>query len=142
MVVRVRVRLESSLGAKLTAVAIANSAFESEETELIVPERVAEELGLYPKLPTGAEVGDFKGIGGIAKGYRIKDLVKAWAVTEDKEVGPCDVVVSVMSGEDEILLCDKLIDELKIDLVRPGEGLWRFRDESATKLRESEKPGE
>lgn len=140
MVVRVGVRLESASETKLRTAAIANSAFESDEAELIVPEGVAEKLGIYPKLPNGTEVGDFRGVGGIAKGYRIKGLVKAWAIAEDKKVGPCDVVVSVMSGEDEILLCDKLIDELEIELVRPGEGLWRFRGESESKLRKSEKP--
>lgn len=131
MVIRVGVRLESASGTKLKTAAMANSAFESEEAELIVPERVAEELGLYPLLPTGAEVGDFKGVGGVAKGYRIKGLVKAWVEAEDKKVGPRDVVVSILPGEDEVLLCDKLIDALEIELVRPGEGLWRFKGEAA-----------
>ena len=135
MAVRVKIRLKSATGAELRTSAIANTAFESDVAELIIPERAAEELGLYPRLPAGTEVWDFKVVGGIAKGYRIKGLVKAWGETEDKKVGPCDVVVSIAPGEDEVLLCDKLIDALEIELMRPGEGLWRFRGE--TTLRKS-----
>jgi len=55
--------------------------------------------------------------------------------TEDKAVGPKKIVVNVIPGEDEALLCDKLIDELQIELVKSGEGLWRFSGEAC--LRES-----
>ena len=135
MVVRVEIRLKSTSGTEVKTAAIANSAFESDVAELILPERLAEELGLYPKLPAGTEVWDYKGVGGIAKGYRIEGLVRVWAEAEVKEVGPRDVVVSVVPGEDEAMLCDKLIDALEIELVKPGEGLWRFKGE--TSLRKS-----
>ena len=135
MAVRVEVRLKSKSGAELKTAAIANAAFESDVKEIIIPERAAAELGLFPKLPAGSEVWDYKGVGGIAKGYRIEGLVKVWAETEDKKVGPRDVVVSIVPGEDEVLLCDKAIDALEIELVKPGKGLWRFRGE--TGLRKS-----
>jgi len=64
------------------------SAYESEVPEAIIPESVARQLGLYPKLPPGTEVGDFKTVGGVAKATgleiwlkpRIKqsDLRKSW----------------------------------------------------------------
>lgn len=138
MTIRVGVRLRSASGAELRTFAIVNTAFESDVPELIIPERAAEELGLYPKLPAGTEVWDFKVVGGTAKGYRIGGAVKVWAETEDKKTGPCDVVVSIIPREDEILLSDKLIDALEIEPVRPGEGLWRFRGE--TELRKSAPP--
>ncbi|MEM3608183.1 MAG: hypothetical protein QW238_04890 [Candidatus Bathyarchaeia archaeon] len=50
MVVRVRVKPVSG-GAEVTAAVIANSGFESEEPEVMVPEGVAERLGLHPRLP-------------------------------------------------------------------------------------------
>jgi hypothetical protein len=129
MVVRVPIRLKSAFG-EVKTTAIANSAYESEVPEAIIPEGVARELGLYPRLPPGTEVGDFKVVGGVAKGYRIKDLVEICVDTGDKTVGPKKIVVNVIPGEDEVLLCDKLIDELQIELVKSGEGLWRFSGEA------------
>jgi hypothetical protein len=132
MVVRIMMRLESTSGAKLTVPAILSTALESEEPELIVPEYVAEKLGLYPELPPETEIGDFEDVGGMikARGYRIRGLVKAWVETEDKEVGPCDIAVTVVLGEEEALLGDRLIDELGLEILKPGEGLWRFRGEA------------
>ena len=58
-------------------------------------------------------------------------MVKVWAEAENKKVGPRAMVVSIVPGEDEVLLCDKAIDALEIELVKPGKGLWRFRGETA-----------
>ena len=63
----IRIRLETVSKAKLTTAAIANSAFESEEPELILPESAAENLKLYPKFPAGTEVGDFRVAGGFSR---------------------------------------------------------------------------
>jgi hypothetical protein len=135
MVVRITMRLESTSGAKLTISAITSTALESEIPELIIPEYVAEKLGLYPELPEETEIGDFEDIGGAikAKGYRIKGLVKAWVETEDRDVGPRDIVVTVVPGEEEALLSDRLIDEFELEILKPGEGLWRFRGETVTR---------
>ena len=138
MVVRVKVKLVSSRGGEVLASAIANTGFESDEPELIVPESIAERLNLYPKLPEGVEVEEYKSVGGKFKAYRVKNLVKAWAVSEDKNIGPINVVLTIVPGEDEILLSDKLIDELTIELIKPGEGLWKFKDDKA--LRKSIPP--
>jgi hypothetical protein len=132
MVVRVPIRLKSAFG-DVKTMAIANSAYESEVPEAIIPEGVARELGLYPRLPPGTEVGDFKVVGGVAKGYRIKDLVEICVETGDRTVGPKKIVVNVIPGEDEVLLCDKLIDELQIELVRSGEGFVEIFWENLSK---------
>lgn len=63
MVVRVKVKLKSIKGEVITA-ALANSAFETEEPEVVLPIGVAERLGIYPRLPDGSEVEEYKGIGG------------------------------------------------------------------------------
>jgi len=54
----VRVRLESSWGGVATT-ALANSGYEAEEPEVVIPTRVAERFGLYPELPTGSEVREY-----------------------------------------------------------------------------------
>jgi hypothetical protein len=47
-----------------------------------------------------------------------------------------DVVISHV--EVEVLISDKLTEELMIAIERPSEGIWRFRDEMVE--RKSEKP--
>jgi hypothetical protein len=131
LVVRVKVKLTSSKEGEVIASAIANSGFESDEPEVIVPESIAERLSLYPKLPEGTEVEEYRSVGGRFKAYRVKGFVKAWAVSEDKNIGPVNVVLTIVPEEDEILLSDKLIDALNIELIKPGEGLWKFKDDKA-----------
>jgi len=53
LVVRVRVRLNAKGSRSLETSAIANSGYESFEPEIVVPETVAERLGLFPELPRG-----------------------------------------------------------------------------------------
>jgi hypothetical protein len=138
LVVRVKVKLSSSKGAELAASAIANSGFESDEPEVIVPEKVAERLGLYPKLPEGVEVEEYRSVGGRFKAYRARGFTKIWVLSDDRNVGPVDVALTIVPEEDEILLSDKLLDALEIELTKPGEGLWRFRGEA--KQRRSAQP--
>jgi hypothetical protein len=38
----------------------------------------------------------------------------------------------------EVLISDKLVDELMVAIDKPGEGLWRLKGESV--VRRSEKP--
>jgi len=53
--VRVRVRLRAG-DREVVAAALANSGYEAEEPEVVVPVRVAERLSLYPELPRGLEL--------------------------------------------------------------------------------------
>ncbi|MGC8849547.1 MAG: hypothetical protein ACP5K1_02210 [Candidatus Bathyarchaeia archaeon] len=138
MVVRVKVKLASSGGGEVTASAIANTGFESDEPEVMVPESVAERLGLYPKLPGGVEVEEYRSVGGTFKAYRIRESTRAWLVSGDRSIGPVETVLTIVPGEDEILLSDKLIDELGIELIKPGEGLWKLRGDKT--LRKSSPP--
>jgi len=140
MVVRVRVKLKSVKGETVT-VALANSGFETEEPEAILPTRVAERLGIYPKLPSGSEIEEYKGVGGaVVKVFVVKNMVNISVITRDREVGPSSTTAVVTPGEDEVILSDKLMDALKIILLRPGEGLWRLTDDKEDITRRSEPP--
>ena len=70
----------------------------------------------------------------------MKSAAKAWVVTEDREVGPVDVVLTVVYGERDVLLSDRAIDALNLVLLKPGAGIWKFADEPPEKTRESIKP--
>ena len=140
MAVRVRVKLKSFKGETVTA-ALANAGFETDEPEAILPIRVAERLGLYPKLPSGSEIEEYKGVGGsVVRVFVVKNAVNVSVQVGDREVGPSSTTAVVTPGEDEVILSDKLMDALKIILLRPGEGLWRLTDDKEDVARRSESP--
>ncbi|MBS7612095.1 hypothetical protein KEJ27_07845 [Candidatus Bathyarchaeota archaeon] len=138
MVVRVKVKLQSATGEVVTA-ALANSGFEADEPEVILPIKVAERLSIYPKLPIASQVEDYKAVGGVlVKTFLVRGFVKIKVLTDDRDVGPVDVTAVITPGEDEVILSDKLMDMLKIVLLKPGEGIWKFTDDEEGTTRESE----
>ena len=138
MVVVVRLKIKTD-DKEITVPAIANTGFESDKPEIIIPREVARNLGLSPKkLSAEATIEEYRGAGGKKfKAYTLKSTAKAWVVTGDREVGPVDVVLTVVYGERDVLLSDMAIDALNIVLLKPGAGIWKFTDEPPEKTRES-----
>ena len=137
MAVRVRVLLRSRGGEVITS-ALANSGFESEEPEVVLPPRIAERLGLYPELPSGTVVEEYMGVGGLrTRVFRIPSILEVCVVCEDKVKGPIRASAVITPGEDEVILSDRALDALGIVLIKPGEGLWRFADEEPSVVRRS-----
>ncbi|MEM1690661.1 MAG: hypothetical protein QXF05_03780 [Thermofilaceae archaeon] len=117
--------------------AVANAGYESEGPEVVIPVRVAERLGLWPKLPEGMEVQAYEVAGGLkVRSYVIEDCLEVQVVAGDAASDPVRAVV--MEGESEILLSDASISAHRIVIEDPKRGLWRFRGEE--KLRRSESP--
>jgi len=44
-------------------------------------------------------------------------------------------------GEHEVLLSDRLLDALGIEIVRAGDGLWRFHKEPSSVSGRAPRPG-
>ncbi len=137
MVVRVRLRIEADEKRVVTA-ALANSGYEAETPQLMVPVEVAKLLGAWPPPPEGETVFDTAG-----GPLRVWVLPRACRVSivaggaESPEV-VADLVVSPLARE--VLLSDRLISELQIALEDVGRGLWRFRWEPRDRTRPSEPP--
>jgi len=56
----IRLRLSLKRGDKeINTVAMVNSGYETLEPEILIPSRLAEELGLLPILPPGSMVKDY-----------------------------------------------------------------------------------
>ena len=138
MAVRVKAKIkEPKSGKSLTTAAIANAGFETDSLEIVLPMRLATELGFSTKR---ARKEVYWTAGGFATIYKIPNPIEVQVVTKDRKSDPVKCYASISKIEDEVMLSDKLISELKIVLEDVGEGLWRFRDEGITKLRRSEKP--
>jgi len=136
----VQVKIKSKTKESVETTAIVNSGYESPEPEVVIPEPLAERLGLFPKLPRGTIIEQYHSLAGVARIYYIPQAVEISVVSSDRIQGPVVVGVAISDKEDEVLLSDRLTDALNISLEKPGEGLWRFRDESPSKVRKSEVP--
>ncbi len=138
MGVRVRIKLKAK-DKEINTVALANAGFETDEPEVILPLRVAERLGLWPKLPGGAKIEEYEVAGGSkVRGYVTPFKIKTQVVCGDKSSNFVEVIPVLLEGEKETILSDKLISAHKIVLMDAGKGLWKFMDEN--KIRESENP--
>ena len=118
--------------------ALANSGYEAETPQILVPVAVAELLGLWPP-PPGTETV-FETAGGPLHVWVIPRACSAKVVAEDAESPEIIVDIVVSPIADEVLLSDKAIGELQIALEDVGRGLWRFRWEPKDVLRRSEPP--
>lgn len=93
---------------------------------------------LWPNLPKNANIEIYDTAGGPTRVYKIQHAAEVSVLTKDRESRKVisDIVISHI--EVEALISDKLAEELMLVIERPGEGLWRFRDER--RKRRSEKP--
>lgn len=140
MALRIKLEVRSrSSGRVVETSALVNTGFETEKPQLLIPVRFAEKLKLWPP-PPDAEVVELGTAGGPVKNIVVRNALEIVALTSDRRVGPvvCDAVISHM--ESEVLINDKLGEELKIIILGTGSGKWRFADDPPDKIRYSEKP--
>jgi len=136
--VRVRLKIESVDHKVLEATALVNTGFETEGPQLLLPVKAAEKLDLWPNLPPEARVEIYDTAGGPMRVYLILQKAKTAVLTEDRESREVlsDIVIS--HTEVEILISDKLAGKMQIVIEDPGEGIWRFRDDSPERKRVSQ----
>jgi len=138
LAVRVRIKLSRN-GREIETSALANSGYESETPQILVPIKLAEQLGFWPPT-TDFEESVFESAGGPLRVWIVSKPVKAKVVVADVETKwvEADLIISPLA--DEVLLSDKMISELNIALEDPGRGYWRFSWEPKEKVRRSEPP--
>lgn len=119
--------------------ALANSGYEAETPQILIPVEAAKLLGLWPP-SHGVEESVFETAGGPLRVWIAASACKVKVVVPDRETNEvvADIVVSPLA--DEVLLSDKIISELEIALEDVGRGYWRFTWEPKEKLRRSEPP--
>jgi len=135
--VRVKLRIKSlRTGRQVTTSALVNSGYEAETPQLLIPRRLAAELGLWPP-PEDAQLLEYGTAGGPTRVYLIPQSVEVSVDAGDRVVGPvkCDAVVSTI--EYEVLISDALGSLLGIVLL-DLRGKWKFSDENT--VRPSEPP--
>ena len=99
-----------------------------------MPAKLAEALGFWPTLPGNAVAETYEAAGrSQLMMYYVPGAVEIQAITEDKFSKPVKCALVISEAEREVLLSDKVIDELDIIIESPGRGLWRFRDDVKTR---------
>jgi hypothetical protein len=86
----VRVRVSIKYGdAALDLVALVNTGYETDVPEILIPDFVAEKIGIFPRLPDGTIVETYKTAAGLMKAYRVDGASTALLIegTEAREVG-------------------------------------------------------
>lgn len=135
--VRVRLKIKSlRSGREVLTSALVNSGFEAESPQLLIPRRLALELGLWPP-PEDAALVEVGTAGGPVRNYLVPRAVEVSVVTADRSVGPvaADVMISLL--EYEVLISDRLGGELGL-VILDLRGKWRLHDEEV--VRETEAP--
>ena len=123
----VRVKVEIRSTKRLKTSALVNTGLESERPLVVLPKKIAEKLGF--------ETEGLKGELYLAADrtpvflYPLSRKPEVSVITENREVGPIEVEALMGLGEDEAVLSDKASGALKLSIIDPGEGTWKFRDE-------------
>ncbi len=140
MAVRVKIRIEvRNLKKIVESSALVNTGFETERPQLLIPRKLAELLGLWPP-PREAEVTVLGTAGGPSRMYLIKDGLNVSILVDGiaKNETISDILISDI--EEEVLINDKLGEELGIVIEKMVSGEWRLSTDSPNVRRKTEKP--
>ena len=135
MAVRVKL-LVSHEDSELKVVALVNSGFETDTSQLLLPKVAAEKLGFQPPIEALKQTYDTAGGPAEVWVYPESLKVKILAGKKTSRSVKADLVVSQI--ESEALIGDKLSGELKIVVEDFSRGLWKLRGEK--RLRRTERP--
>lgn len=134
MGVRVKLRIKVR-GREQETAALVNTGFETDKPELLIPAKLAERLGVYPP-PKGTEVGEYATVGGPVIMLRVPGRIRVHMLYE-RGSRLVEAVAVISTLEQEVLISDTLAEKLKIVILSPGRGLWRFGDDKPGKTRRS-----
>ena len=137
----VRVKLKVKVGGKtLDVVALVNSGFETEDPQLLVPEKalIANAVDVA-NLPRGTIV-EYGTAGGEISMYVVKRACRVSVTEPDRESREVEADLVISPIEREVLISDALAEELGIILLSLKRGLWRLADDPPDKARATYAP--
>jgi hypothetical protein len=134
---RIRTRYEPIKDASV--VALVNSGFEADSPQILIPIKLANELGLYSRLME-ARIESYGTVAGPVRMYVLPSSVEVWISEADVESPKvvCDTLIS--DTEVEVLISDYLAGELGIVAEDFRRGFWRLYSDPVDKRRCSYPP--
>ena len=132
----VRVPIEITFGSqKVNVSAIANSGYETNEPEIIIPLSFGKEkFGISEN--KGKEV-EYRAAGRQEVKFIRFENAGICVVTDDSISSVVNAVLNTSENEVEVILNDMLVEMLGVDLVKVAQGKWRFLTDPPKKLRDS-----
>lgn len=141
LAVRVRLGIRSRYdpSKEISTSALVNSGFEANTPQILLPARLARDLGLYQHL-LEARIEVYATVAGPARLYILPSSTSVWIDEQDVQspLVVCDTLISDI--EVEVLISDYLAGELGIVVEDFRHGLWRLRTDPPDKLRKSYPP--
>jgi len=137
--VKLRLRLTDS-GKTREVVALVNSGFEAATPQLLLPRRLAEDLGIWPDMLPHARTVLYGTPGGVVRNYLIPGALRVSIVEEDMETREELADVTISEIEEEVLISDKLAGRLGIILEDLEQGLYSLRADPKRTLRKTHPP--
>lgn len=134
MAVRVLLHLESQVSSQemqLDTVAVLNGGFESAEPCLLLPARAAARI--LTAGPSQAHQISAEVAGGETSFLLVDERVDGSVRTVDRQGPAVSFQVLISDRDREVLVSDSGIDALGIEVVRFGQGLWRFAGEGQSR---------
>lgn len=138
MAVRVKLRIRNrETGKVVETVALVNSGFEATTRKLVIPQRLAEVLELWP--PKRMILMRFGTAGGETGMIVVPESIEVQLVLDDgSEWVVADAVISPI--EREVLISDKLGGALGIMIEDLAVGIWRHKSDPPERKRSSYPP--
>ena len=110
---------------EIETVALANTGYETEEPQILLPSEVAKKLEIWPELPQGTTVETYTTSIGEGGMYSIKKKFKVWLPSNPAR--QIHSMAIIAEKEQEVLLSDALISALGIIIEDAKKGLWRVK---------------
>ncbi len=141
MAVRLKLRLKLlKTGKTYDIIALVNSGFETITPQLLIPRKLAEELGIWPDMLPRAKIVTYGTPGGVVRNYLISDAVMVSVIEQDLETQEESADITISEIEEEVLISDKLAGKLGIVLEDIGEGLYSLKADPKRTIRKTHMP--
>jgi len=143
MPVRVGIRLRTLKGLKanrtVETATLLNTGYTGSSPEIILPVKLAEEIGLWPP-PIDAIESTYDTAGGPARFHMIREAITLQIIGDDVASKELTTDVAISPTEREILLSDVVIGELEVVILNAHKGHWRFGFDPQNSVRYSKRP--
>ncbi len=138
MAIRVRIGIKTRVEPlrETKVVALVNSGFETDTPQLVVPMKLATQLGLHHRL-TEARIESYGTSAGPIRMYVLPQALEVWI--DEADIRSRSVVTDAVISdlEIEVLISDYLAGELGIIAEDFRHGIWRLKEDPSNRMRKS-----
>jgi len=133
----VRVKIRIFIDKPIECVALANSGFETDTPQVLVPTNFLLKNKINTKKLRKPETLEYDTAGGPIIMYVYHQACNVRVIENDKNSQDITTDLVISPIEREVIMSDALIEELGILIISPRRGFWKFLDDPPEKIRQS-----